>query len=196
MTLAKLRYDYPLDQLPTASTAGAAFWTNFDASVLEGFDGTHLPVGYNQWFNNYRCYQVMGCSIRCTFFNRDPTNNIIVIVLPYDNAQALPTVGSLACDALYSKWKVLGPQTGQSVKTIKHYMTGKKIFGYNVNDISTQGVIMAATPGGAPAQLPNYHWRFAIGQIALVSQSASSAPNVSISIKWYVKFYDRKLQSN
>lgn len=152
------------------------------------FTGTgEQPNGYDQWSNFYNRYRVHASKIEVKFIvtnTTTPDNAIGVSVTPSSESGVLGIFEDYIGNA-YSKWEVVGPNTGSSRADINNYVSISKFQGkpgVKYDDVNT------ALVTANPARQTFWHI------FAQTMNTGSGTTNIRYitRITYYVEFFDRK----
>lgn len=170
------------------STGGNIEKYNFRANSI--FDpnetGTgNQPLGRDQWAAFFNRYQVMGSSISAEFSPRETADGSGTVfgIVPVDFTTSITGI-SQAIEQPYSKHYSC-PAKPQSAKTLKSYMSTKKLKGIS-GDVTLDDRL-AAQNGTNP--LEQWYWQLFV----ISSDSLNSAiVDVVVSLTFNVRLFDRK----
>lgn len=144
------------------------------------------PLGHDEWANFYTYYKVHGSSIKVTFLPTVSTvanSNLVCSVCP---TLGIMSTGSFTSVDLmeqpYANWTISGPANGGVIRTLKKYMSTKKIFGQKqIDDDDFEGVF-----SGNP-QNPWYWSVFAFP----VDGSSTFTLDMVVQVTYYVELKNR-----
>jgi len=169
---------------PTGNTApNVSFKLNsaFEP-LITGAPGDAQPIGYDQWAQLYRNYQVMGSALYLTCINNLNTSGFNIAVYPSSQAIEKPDYAT-ASQTKYSTTRFVSSRGGGRPRiVIKKYMTPQKLQGRQTNDDD-----WAALVDEDPLTLLYWHIR----------AEDSLATHLNIEAMWqfqltfYVRFYNR-----
>ncbi len=111
----------------------------FDPAVGGPVDSQ--PIGYDQWKQLYRNYQVFGCQLMLTCNNNSDAAGYNIAVYPSTQSIVKPTYNTCATTK-YATTRYVGTlDSGKSRVIIKKYMNVQKIFGRQTFDLDWQSLI-------------------------------------------------------
>lgn len=148
--------------------------------------GGHQPTGYDQWTAFYLNYCVYASKISVSFNSGDgtETDSIVAYVFP-DTSSSYPGPTVVLEENPYVRYRFLQTefQAPKSSRTIRNFMTTKKMWGRNVGtDLEYFGAAYNSNPA--------YPWFW---QIVLLNPYQVLTPHyhLHVRITYYTKLYTR-----
>jgi len=137
------------------AAAGAPGYNSFRANGLHDPDSSgvgHQPMGYDNWYNIYNNYVVVGAKCTATFVGSDSDNKPVVcgILLDDDGASVAGENPTTLIERGKSKWKVISNNYTQGrPPSLTSYFSAKKFF--NVKDVRDNVSRIGASFGADPS---------------------------------------------
>lgn len=136
---------------------------------------------YAAIYNRYQCY---ASAITVRFCNTTSASPVFLAVYPNDDSTSLSSPEAYMSQTR-SRTRICGPLAANPVAVVKHYATQKQIHGRTID----ANQFAAATTAN-----PNDPWYWNI-----YAQCTDSSTNITgslwITVVYYIKFYDKKLQN-
>lgn len=183
----KLSYN-DIKLLQSLAGSGVAHVYRANSCFDPDFTGTgEQPVGYDQWSSFYNRYRVHASKIDVKFIvtnTTTPDNAIGVSVTPSSQTNAIGIFEDYIGNT-YSKWDVLGPNTGTSKSDLSNYISISKFQGkpgVKYDDVNS------ALIDGNPGRQSFWHI------FAQTMNTGAGTTNIRYisRITYYVEFYERK----
>lgn len=154
----------------------------YDTIVTAGTSGLQRPIGFNEWYAFYKYVVVLASKITATFINPNDNQWYEVSLRPSSDDASTSNVATGDADLPYYRYKILGPSQGNAgVRSVKHYMNSKKMFGQK--DITGDDAFYESQSGALSSW---YRWNWIIG----VQNITSTGTTVSnIPVRWNIKYY-------
>ncbi len=174
-----LRFKYNETVLKTTLFQDHVFSLNgmFDPNVT----GTGVqPLGFDQWAAFYTQYQVLSSSIKVVTVNNSGAVPAATIVYPSHVVTAATNL-QMATEQPYSRRTVQQVNTSNSVKTIKNYMSVRKIEGRSTDSVNFTA-LFSANPSA------QRFWHVVTGSL---NESSAANQFIDVTIVYYAKLFRR-----
>lgn len=179
--LVKLKYT-DIKQIPDGADFRFSYIGNspLDPSSITPTSGNALA--YTEWSSFYEEWICYGSSCRVRIINKNSNIGIFCALYPQDTINPAPDYLTAASQP-YSKTILVSPlNSGGAVKSMKNYISFKKLKGAFVNDTDYSG-----NTGASPSD--KWFWH---GLAASTNFVTTFAMTLEVDLVYYMKFYNRK----
>lgn len=186
-TYAKLKYVKQFSSA-TGSSPFVLWFRGNGMNDPEYAIGGHSPMYFDQYMAVYNKFMVYASSIKLSIMNSNSSAALQCALYPGDSAGTL--LGSLSevLEQTRASAAVTIPLSQQRASVIKRFAKTSNVLGLNRNQLGDDD--LTGTASSSPAK--QWFWTMYLESVDSVTPVSGS---ILIEIKYYVKFQDRKLET-